>query len=266
MKRLWILGADDSEMRFIEWILIAHRNSDYETVCYARSLDGLSRVSSSDASSGRWVLPQGVCLNDYDEVVLVELSEAPLFFSVHFDKNLVVIDHHSPVNLRVSSLYQVCTYLLGGLEALIVGAIDQNLAEAYRVFGEDVLFVRAKSLGFGNVDIENAKLYVDESEKVGDVLVNASPLPNALVWEVALERGWVAVFKSSDLGKANYVIGGVPDLKQMNRLIDAAKAKGYHIYFHPQKGLGGFYVEDSESFDLVRFVQDALDLSEFERA
>lgn len=253
MKRLWVLGADDSEMRYIDLILTLCS----EKVCYARSEDRLRRVLPSESLSGRWVLPRRISLRRYDVVVLVKLNPLPILGS-GFRGQLLVMDNRSPKDLRVPPLYQVCTYLLGGYESLVLGAAEHNLAEAYLVFGEDVLKLRARLFGLEESDIWMAERYVDDSVKVKSVLVNDLPVPNVLAWDIALYRGWVALFGVVDEGRYRYVIGGVPERSVVHRLVAHARAKGYSVEAFPALALGSFCVDDPDKFDLVSFVREAL--------
>ncbi len=253
-NRLWVLGALDLEMRVVESIL-RECGEDY---CFAVSeSDGVRSVSFDEARSGRWVLPTGVDGGRDVELVLVNLNPSPIF---RLGKPCVVLGNSTGVDLGYPSLYQVCTYLLGGMRALMVGAASHDIARAYAVFGEELLPVRAESLGLGEADIAEAVAYVDEAVRVGDVLLNESVVPNDLVWDVAFERGWSAVFRvRGDLESlAVYKLGGVFDLELAEVLMDAARRAGYWTDFAPESRRASFRVWVSDDFDLELFVRSAL--------
>jgi len=242
MKNLFVLGSRDIEMIHIENILSLHG----ERYVYALSPNG-ERVSPRNASSGEWVIDDPtIDLVDVDEIVLVELT-IPQDWS--YGSKTIVLDHHESDSLPFPSIYQLCTYLVGGVEALITGAADHDLRLAYKFFRpEQVLDFRRRSLNLTPEDLDRARTAVETSPTVGGVRV-IEQSPNPLVGDVLLSRGemGIACIPSDKPSVRKWAFVGDVNPHIAESIIGNARAKGLEHYWMPQRGVGGVYCDDPTS-------------------
>lgn len=237
-----IAGAPDHEMK--RCIQRAHQAG--LTIIKARNPNTPSqRCTVEQAAIGQWQLPPK--LPARPAYLLLELNLQPEqqeLLQKHGAQTILTLDHHASSDPPFSTLHQLNTFLLGGVDELMLAHYDHDAEHAYHYWGNQLLQTRLRWSQLTPHDFHHAEQYLQKLVPLTpNLLLGTEPPPNILVWDALLLQKRAALLRSPQNGTEHkYTLGGATRQAQtaIEQVYARAKQLGWRTY--RTRALGGLFV------------------------
>lgn len=251
-----LLGSPDHEMnRCMEVLRRAGVPYAFAHSTHAHRAE--ETVNAEEAMTGAWWFPPttGIAVR-HRHVLLLELR--PL--TTHRNQlerwgaqSVLTLDHHHADDPPFSTLHQLSTLLLHGVEGLQIAHFDHDAESAYHYWGDALLAARLRWTERNETELAVARDYVERAlTPLGrNLWLGVEPSPTVLVWDVLLSQGqaaFVRVPPRNGEERLKFALGGAT--RRARRAVQAVfrrcQALGWETY--QTRHIGGFYVPPGTEF------------------